>query len=103
MKYLLLLIFCASLLSAMDTCEGILPCETSTGVAYATCSLEIPPQGRCEIYYMSFRIQCSTFNASNQNVADDVDYCPGQELGWGVICDPSDPLWWVSCDPFPAF
>jgi len=77
-------------------CEGTISCEDDN---FISCSLETPDDGRCDIEYGETFVKCITKDAEGHVLKTEIKKCP-TESGSGGICDPSDPLWWVFCDPF---
>lgn len=83
------------------SCTGTKFCGNNQWVE---CELTIPPFGDCLIQDLPNGVRCIARDEERTVVDTKTTYCSGSGGSGsgnnGPICDPSDPLYWVYCDPF---
>lgn len=78
------------------SCVGTENCGEGVWVS---CELSVPSLGKCKIFHLPNGIRCETYTKYDVLVDTEEKLCD-DGTGSGTWCDPSDPLYWVFCDPF---
>ena len=96
------------------TCQGTAVCDSGCNAETVSCYLSGSTNAettKCKTLADGKKIICIVEDGSGNELARTSDSCgcgsggggsdPGDGDGGG-FCDPTDPLWWLNCDPFPS-